>query len=77
MNNRKEREVIRTGDEGYYHLCTDGLKGGLIFNNDKQYAFGMFLMGIISIKYSLRIVAFVLMPNHIHLWYGCKWLEGI
>lgn len=67
MNNRKEREVIRTGDEGYYHLCTDGLKGGLIFNNDKQYAFGMFLMGIISIKYSLRIVAFVLMPNHIHI----------
>jgi hypothetical protein len=45
----RQKQILeyRSYPRGYYHLCTDGLKGGLIFNNDKQYAFGMFLMGII------------------------------
>ncbi|MBR5403218.1 MAG: hypothetical protein IK113_03220 [Bacteroidales bacterium] len=64
---QKRREEYRTLKKGYYHFCTDGLKGGLIFNNARQFAFGMFLMGLISILYGVRIYAFTLMPNHIHI----------
>lgn len=67
MNRRGEREEYRAKGNGYYHFCTDGLKGGLIFNNEAEYAFGMLLMGLIFLKFSIRIYAFVLMPNHIHI----------
>jgi len=64
---QKKREEYRTQKKNYYHFCTDGLQGGLIFNNNQQFAFGMFLMGLICILYGLRIYAFTLMPNHIHI----------
>ena len=52
---------------GYYHFCTDGWKEGNIFNNTAQYAYGMVLIGLISLKYSIVIYDFTLMPNHIHI----------
>lgn len=67
MYRRKEREATRAEGEGDFHFCTDGLKGGLIFNSVAEYAFGMFLMGLICIRFSIRIYAFTLMPNHIHI----------
>ncbi len=67
MNKRKEREEFRAKGKGYYHLCTEGLTGGLIFNTVGAFAYGMLLMGLICLKYSIRIYAFVLMPNHIHI----------
>lgn len=67
MYRRQERNEIRAGGRGCYHLCTDGLKDATIFNNDDQYAFGMILIGLICLKYNLKVYAFVLMPNHIHL----------
>lgn len=67
MYRRQERKEIRAGGRGFYHLCTDGLKDALIFNNDDQYAFGMILIGLICLKYNLKVYAFILMPNHIHL----------
>lgn len=65
--NQKQREEYRTLKKGYYHFCTDGLAGGLIFNNAGQFAFGMCLIGLICILYGIRIYAFTLMPNHIHI----------
>ena len=67
MKRRKERQEFRAGERGFYHLCTDGLKDALIFHNDSQYAFGMILIGLIGLKFNLKVYAFVLMPNHIHL----------
>ena len=67
MSRRQEREEYRAKGNGYYHLCTDGLKEGLIFNNAAEFAFGMCLMGLIWLKFSIRIYAFELMPNHIHI----------
>ena len=64
---QKRREEYRALKKGYYHFCTDGLQGGLIFNNVLQYAFGMLMLGLISIKFGIRIYAFTLMPNHIHI----------
>ncbi len=67
MYRKAERQAYRSMGNGYYHFCTDGWKGGCIFNNADQYAFGMVLMGLICIKFNVVIYAFVLMPNHIHI----------
>ena len=67
MYKKKERESYRAMANGYYHFCTDGLSGDVIFHNVAEYAFGMILMGLVSIKFSIRIYAFSLMPNHIHI----------
>lgn len=64
---RKEREIYRRKKNGYYHLCTDGLKGRLLFNDAAEYAFGTFLLGLIGIKYNLKLYAYELMPNHLHI----------
>ena len=64
---RKSREEYRTLGKGYYHFCTDGWKEGNIFNTIAQYAYGMVLIGLISLKYSIVIYDFTLMPNHIHI----------
>ena len=64
---RKDRNEYRKMGKGYYHLCTDGWKDGFIFNNVAQFAYGMVLMGLICIRFSLEIYDFSLMPNHIHI----------
>lgn len=67
MNNRRSREEIRAKGKGYYHFCTDGLKTGNLFYSAAQFSYGMILIGLLALKYSLKIYAFVLMPNHIHI----------
>ena len=64
---QKRREEYRTLKKGYYHFCTDGLQGRLIFNSVTQFAFGMLLMGLVCIRCGIRIYAFTLMPNHLHI----------
>ena len=53
--------------KGYYHFCTDGWQGGKLFHNDRQYAKGMATIALISIVFKVKICAFELMPNHLHL----------
>lgn len=65
--NDKDRQEYRSWKKGYYHLSSDGWKDGLIFNDTEQYAYGMTLMGVITLKYDLKIYSFSLMPNHFHL----------
>lgn len=67
MNNRTKRNEYCAKGKGYYHFCTDGLKDGQLFYTAEQFAFGMILMGILTIKFDVKIYAFVLMPNHIHI----------
>lgn len=64
---KKEREALRSLSYGDYHFCTDGWKEGKLFHNPGQFAFGMILLGLISFRYYLRIHAFAMMPNHIHI----------
>ena len=67
MDNRKKRDDIRSMGKGYYHFCTDGLKGGKLFYTSAQFAYGMILIGLITLKFNIKVYAFVLMPNHIHI----------
>ena len=51
----------------YYHLSSDGWKDGLLFHTEAHFAFGMILIGLLSLRYHVVIYEFTLMPNHIHL----------
>ena len=53
--------------KGYYHLSTDGKWDGTIFHAQVHFAYGMILMGLITLKYSLEVYAFTLMSNHVHI----------
>lgn len=67
MNNRKRRDEYRAKGKGYYHFCTDGLKIGKLFYTPEQFAYGMILIGLLTLKFNIKVYAFVLMPNHIHI----------
>lgn len=67
MRNRTKRYDYQTKGKGYYHFCTDGLQGTRLFYTPAQFAYGMILIGLLTIKYNVKVYAFVLMPNHIHI----------
>lgn len=49
--------------KGYYHFSTSGLQNGKLFYTAAQFAYGMTLIGLITLWYDVKIYAFVLMPN--------------
>lgn len=64
---RKDREQYSALKYGYYHLSTDGWKDGFLFHTNAQYAFGMTVIGLLTLLFDVKIYAFSLMPNHIHI----------
>lgn len=64
---RKERDHIHALKKGYYHLSTDGWKDGFLFHNQQQYAYGMIVIGLLTLLFDVNIYDFTLMPNHIHI----------
>lgn len=66
-NMKAKRAVYRTWKKGYYHLCTDGWKEGVLFHTLEQWSYGMTIMGLAALRYKVTVYAFTLMPNHIHI----------
>ncbi len=64
---RKERDEYRSWPNGYYHLSTDGWKEGRLFHNKGQYAYGMIVLGLLTLLFEVKIYSFSLMPNHVHI----------
>ena len=64
---QKKRLAYRQLPLGYYHLCTDGWREGKLFHTKKQFALGMTAIALVSLKFNVKIYAFILMPNHIHI----------
>ena len=64
---RKERDEYRSWPKGYYHLSTDGWKEGRLFHNVGQYAYGMIVLGLLTLLFDVKIYACSLMPNHVHI----------
>lgn len=52
---------------GCYHLSTDGRWSGTIFHNAALFAYGMILMGLLTLRFAINIYSFILMQNHIHI----------
>lgn len=61
---RKEYSALK---RYYYHLSSDGWKEGRLFHSREQYAYGMTLVGLLTLRFDIVIYDFTLMPNHIHL----------
>lgn len=64
---RRKRKEYQSWGKGYYHLSTDGRKDGKLFYNNGQFAYGMTLIGLITLRFTVIVYDFVLMDNHIHL----------
>jgi hypothetical protein len=50
----------------YFHAMNRGALRGAIFRNDDDRAFFVQLMGKYALEYGVRLLAWALMPNHIH-----------
>ena len=64
---KKTYRTYRSWKRCYYHLSSDGWQEGLLFHNREEYAFGMTLMGLLTLLFPLTIYNFTLMPNHFHI----------
>lgn len=64
---RKQRGEYLSWKKGYYHLSTDGWQEGRLFHTASQYAYGMILIGLLTLLFPVEIYEFSLMPNHIHI----------
>lgn len=60
-------ETYKTWPKGYYHLSTDGKWDGTIFHTPELFAFGMTLLGLVTLHFPLKLYDFSLMDNHLHL----------
>ncbi len=65
--NRKDRSDYKTWGNGYYHLSSEGWKEGKLFHNESHFAYGMTLLGILTLRFKIILYDFVLMDNHIHI----------
>lgn len=63
----KRRAEYKNFKKYYYHLSSDGWKEGRLFHTIEQYAYGMTVMGLVTLKYGIVIYDFSLMPNHFHI----------
>lgn len=50
----------------YWHVCTEGLKQGVIFKERKDFVFGMNGIPVCALKHRILVLAFCLMDNHVH-----------
>ena len=54
------------GRRGYYHLFSDGFRTDVLFEDVKAFVAGMNIVALCYLKCEARILAFVLMDNHVH-----------
>ena len=50
----------------YYHVYTKGLEDREIFRDRDDFIMGMTLVAVVAFKIDVRVLAFVLMSNHVH-----------
>lgn len=51
---------------GYFHVYTKGLEDRLIFRDRDDFIVGMNLVAVVCFSTNVRVLAFVLMSNHVH-----------
>ena len=55
----------------YFHVCTDGNSLPWMFQDEKDFIAGVNRIAICYIKVKIKVIAYVLMDNHVHfLLYG-------
>jgi REP element-mobilizing transposase RayT len=59
--------IMKYQDHSYYHLYNRGAHKANIFISQEDYQLCLDLLSEYSMKYSVSLVAYCLMPNHYHL----------
>lgn len=55
----------------YYHVYTKGLEDRELFRDREDFMMGMTLVAVVVFKIDVRVLAFVLMSNHVHFVLKC------
>ena len=61
----------------FYHLSTEPLKDGVIFENDEERKVAMNLIAITALEFHVDILAYALMSNHFHFIVKGKLIDGL
>lgn len=51
---------------GYFHVCTDGRALPWMFHDENDFVAGVNRIGICYLRTNVKVVAYVLMDNHVH-----------
>ena len=62
----KRRAKYRTWKKGYYHLCTDG-KRGILCYDDAEYAHLVNVIAVLDRKFPVKVHFYEVMRSHVHL----------
>lgn len=54
------------GSIGYFHVCTDGRSLPWMFQDESDFIAGVNRIGICHLRTDAKVVAYVLMDNHVH-----------
>lgn len=63
----KRRKEYRTWKKGYYHLCTDGWKDGLLFHDEGEYVNAVNSISLLDLKFPVKVHCYEVMRGHLHL----------
>ncbi|MBO4390027.1 MAG: transposase [Lachnospiraceae bacterium] len=61
------RKARRESHTKYYHVIVRGVGKQILFENDNDYSYYLSLMKRFSVETGIRICAYCLMENHVHL----------
>lgn len=61
------REVRKYSESGYYHVMIRGVNKQIIFESDTDKTFFIDSLMIAKAKYEIKVIAYCLMENHVHL----------
>lgn len=56
----------RLNSTGYFHVCTEGRALPWMFQNEEDFIAGVNRIGICYLRTNAKVVAYVLMDNHVH-----------
>lgn len=56
----------RSDDIGFFHVCTDGRNLSWMFQDDMDFISGINRIAICFLKTGAKVIAYVLMDNHVH-----------
>lgn len=58
--------MMGMGSIRYFHICTDGRTLPWMFQDDRDFIAGVNRIGICCLRTGVRVIAYVLMDNHVH-----------